>query len=120
MYNLGIFNRAGIVSFKSGLEGMSSIDNDGQIHIETVRLDDILRGKQISFIKMDIEGSELEALQGAEEIIRNQKPKLAICVYHKKEDIISIPSLLLKYNSNYKFKLRHYSTSPSETVLYAF
>jgi len=72
-----------------------------------------------TFIKMDIEGAELEALKGAEHIIRKYKPKLAICVYHKPEDIYELPELLKKYRNDYRFYLRHYRNSLSETVLYA-
>ena len=73
----------------------------------------------ITFLKMDIEGSELAALRGAERIIREQRPKLAICVYHKPEDLREIPSLLLSYHPDYKLYLRHYSINETETVLYA-
>ena len=68
---------------------------------------------------MDIEGAELEALQGGAKLIKKNHPKLAICVYHKPEDIYTIPQLLLEYNPNYTFYLRHYSLWRSETVLYA-
>lgn len=72
-----------------------------------------------SFIKMDIEGSEYEAIKGAEGTIRRYKPKLAICVYHRLEDIVQLPKILLEYNSEYTFYLRHYSFASNETVLYA-
>lgn len=68
---------------------------------------------------MDIEGAELKALEGAENLIRNAHPKLAICVYHKNEDIDQIPRLLLEYYPEYRFYLRHYSVTKAETVLYA-
>ena len=68
---------------------------------------------------MDIEGSEYNALLGSRRIIREQKPKLAICVYHKPEDIIQIPELILSINNEYRFYIRHYSTIGGETVLYA-
>ncbi len=68
---------------------------DGDISIEVRRLDDILGNRPVTFIKMDIEGSELAALRGAERIIRQQRPKLAICVYHKPEDMWEIPNFIL-------------------------
>jgi hypothetical protein len=68
---------------------------------------------------MDIEGAELNALKGARRIIEEQTPKLAICVYHKPKDIWEIPQLILDICPRYKFYLRHYSFSPTETVLYA-
>ena len=73
----------------------------------------------MTFIKMDIEGAELEALRGAESIIRKQRPKLAICVYHKPEDIWTIPMYILSLQNDYRLFLRHYSFGDTETVLYA-
>ena len=70
---------------------------------------------------MDIEGAEYNALIGAEQTIKTWKPRLAICVYHKPEDILEIPALLLRMNPHYNFALRHYYISSSnETVLYAY
>ncbi|WP_246105634.1 FkbM family methyltransferase [Sporomusa termitida] len=97
----------------------ASISNDGDIVIETVRMDDVLKDERITFIKLDIEGAELRALRGMKKIISNQKPKLAISVYHKPEDIWEIPLMICEVNENYKFYLRHYSWNTAETVLYA-
>ena len=69
---------------------------------------------------MDIEGAELEALKGAEQIIRNFKPKLAICAYHKPEDLYTLPELIKSFRDDYVFYLRHYTDTLYETVLYAF
>ncbi len=92
---------------------------DGLQKIQAVAMDDILEGKEVTFIKMDIEGSEAEALRGAEKIIRDQKPRLAISIYHKSEDIWTIPQIILGYNPDYRLYLRHYSFSDYDTVLYA-
>lgn len=73
----------------------------------------------ITFIKMDIEGSELEALKGAKETIKQFKPKLAICVYHKKEDLLEIPQYILSLNPGYKLFLRNAASIPTDVVLYA-
>jgi len=68
---------------------------------------------------MDIEGAELEALQGAARVIAEHKPQLAICLYHKKEHFIDIPLYLKKLNPDYRFRLGHYNADHTETVLYA-
>lgn len=102
-----------------GNETSSRILETGNISIDARKLDDVLQGKKVTFIKMDIEGAELAALRGAEKIIREQRPKLAICVYHKPEDIWEIPSLILSYHPDYRLYLRHYSITEAETVLYA-
>ena len=70
-------------------------------------------------IKMDIEGAELEALKGCEDIIRNRKPKLAISIYHKAVDFVDILAYLLSLVPEYKLYYRHYSLYKYETVLYA-
>lgn len=58
------------------------------------------------YLKMDIEGSELKALQGGEEFIIEKHPNLAICLYHKSEDIIEIPKYIKKIVPGYKIYLR--------------
>lgn len=68
---------------------------------------------------MDIEGAEMEALKGAENILKRDKPKLAICLYHKREDMWEIPYLIKSIKPEYKFFIRHYSNYEGETVLYA-
>ncbi|MDR0498178.1 MAG: FkbM family methyltransferase [Holophagales bacterium] len=72
-----------------------------------------------TFIKMDIEGAEKEALLGAANIIRRVKPKLAICAYHKPEDVYILPKTIMRIRDDYKFALRQYKYGPHETVLYA-
>ncbi len=90
--------------------------------IETICLDD-LNLEKVTFIKMDIEGSELDALNGAVGTIRRFTPKLAICVYHKPEDIFVIPNWIQSLNLNYKYYMRHHGNpnfnQHCETVFYA-
>lgn len=87
--------------------------------IQVVSLDDIAGEDTIGFIKMDIEGSEWQALHGAEKVIERDKPLLAICVYHVPGDMLAIMDYLSALVPDYRFWLRHYETSNSETVLYA-
>ena len=68
---------------------------------------------------MDIEGSEYKALLGAERTIKTFAPTLAICVYHRKEDLINIPKLIKSYRNDYVFFLRTYRYISQELVLYA-
>lgn len=117
--NKGLWKHSDELSFCSNGE-LSRIDaNDTVNRISVVALDEVLINKRISFIKMDIEGSEFEALLGTENIIRTQKPKLAISIYHKDEDVWNLPLLLMQFNADYRFYLRHYSLCEYDTVLYA-
>jgi len=126
LYNLGVWDSEEVLRFNNTSTGFSSIHEDSTafenykvVEIKTCALDNFLKDEEITFIKMDIEGAELKALQGAATIISQYKPKIAICVYHKPEDIWEIPDLLLKLNPEYNFRLRHYRMSAYETVLYA-
>ena len=74
---------------------------------------------RIDFIKMDIEGSELSALRGAESTIRRWKPKLAISLYHRPEDFFSIPLWIESLGLGYRYFIEHYSIHQEETVLFA-
>ena len=87
--------------------------------VETVTLDDYLGDKPVTYIKMDVEGAELEVIKGAKNIIMRQHPRLAVSIYHKIEDIWEIPALILEYYPGYQLYLRHYSFSHYDTVLYA-
>ncbi len=76
--------------------------------------------KCISFIKMDIEGAEKNAIEGAKEIIKKYNPILAVCIYHKPEDLYELPLLIKRImGTHYKFYIRQYRYGQSETVLYA-
>lgn len=90
--------------------------------VDTVCIDDVVQRYQlahIDFIKMDIEGAELEALKGAEATIRRDRPKLAISVYHKLHDFWTIPKWLDALGLDYRFYLRHFTIHAEETVLFA-
>jgi FkbM family methyltransferase len=93
--------------------------NDSNLEVPVTSVDEVLKGKPASFIKMDIEGAELEALRGSRATIQKYRPKLAICVYHKPMDIVDIPLFIKELVPEYKLYLRHYSNSYTETVLYA-
>lgn len=119
IYEEGLWSSLGKVYFSAGNKENSAISEKGNAVIQVTSIDEKLQGKGISVIKMDIEGSEKQALIGAAKTIRKWKPRLAICVYHKPEDIIEIPLKILELNPEYKFYLRHYSYMDTETVLYA-
>jgi FkbM family methyltransferase len=118
LYPYGVWKEKKVLCF-GGNGSSAQIASAGGQHVQVVAIDEVIKEK-VTFIKMDIEGAELDALDGAKKIIARDKPKLAICVYHKSEDIVSIPQYLLELVPEYKFYLRHYSNFyATETVLYA-
>lgn len=85
-----------------------------------VSLDSQLKDAAVDFIKMDIEGAELEALKGCAGIIQIQHPTMAVCVYHRIEDMWEVPLYLKELCSDYKIYMRHHAQYwVSETVCYA-
>lgn len=119
IYNKGLWSENCKLRFKGNILASSCVDIDGDILIEMDSIDSILAGERATFIKMDIEGCELEALHGAKKTICKYHPKLAVCIYHKPEDIVNILLYIKRLNKNYQFYLRHYSYIFTETVLYA-
>jgi len=105
-----------------GSSGVATLSDQGQTKIMADTIDNYVQDNKIQkvdFIKMDIEGSELNALKGGEKTIKSYAPDLAICVYHKGDDLITIPKFIKQCREDYKFYLRNNSTSVLETVLYA-
>jgi len=102
-----------------GRKDDGAISETGNVKIKVKALDNLLECQNATYIKMDIEGSELEALKGAENIIKKNKPKLAICIYHKPQDLFEIPLFIRKLNSSYRLYVHHHSWTAGETVLYA-
>lgn len=94
----------------------------GMTQIQAISIDDLCRKHNlgtVDFIKMDIEGSEMQAIRGASETIRKFRPKLAISVYHKWDDLIQIPEEIKKISQEYRIFLDHYTLHEGETVLFA-
>ncbi len=112
----GVGEEEGIMKF-SGAEDYGHIDDSGTESIKIVALDEVI-DERPTFIKMDIEGAELSALKGAAQIIKTNSPKLAICVYHKPEDLFEIMELIDSWGLHYKYYLRHYTREIRGTILY--
>ncbi len=107
-------------SFRDGKPGAGGINPGAQATNDMpLQKIDALSFPAINFIKMDIEGSELPALKGAERSIRKWLPKLAISLYHRREDLFSIPLWIDALDCGYKCYLGHYSMHREETILYA-
>ncbi len=113
IYEYGVGEKNQRLSFKYPENGdkeggrFVEINDDTAEALEVKRLDDLnLDIHGTLYIKMDIEGSELGALKGAEDILKKNRPYLAICLYHRKNDLLEIPTYIAKLLPDYKFYLR--------------
>jgi len=118
--NKGIYSFSGRLPFQETGNMLSMITADSDAYIETDTIDHIAAGNPVSYIKMDVEGVELEALKGAEQTIKTYKPILGISIYHKQQDLIDIPTYIKTIVPEYKFYFRVHKKLAIDTVLYAF
>lgn len=116
--NAGVAKESETRSFIENGNDTSMFDDRGDVQVELKSIDSVVDGDRVSFIKLDVEGYELEALIGAKETILKYHPRMAVSLYHKKEDIWKIPEYLLELHQDYKFYLRIYSNAYLEIVLY--
>lgn len=119
--------RESYLLYDTQLSATRIIEKDDQENsklVEICSIDDFFSKdggyEDVSFIKMDVEGSELDVIEGGKNLIEIKKPKLAVCVYHRPTDIIDIPIYIKKLVPQYKIALRHHSHILSETVLYCW
>lgn len=119
LYQYGAWNCDTVLKFDSRGDVGSCVSEKGEVEIKAKALDDIIYEEKPTFIKMDIEGAEAEALKGIEKIIKQFKPKLAICIYHKPQDLFELPILIKEMRNDYRIFIRQYDNSQYETVCYA-
>jgi FkbM family methyltransferase len=99
--------------------GPSSQVGQGNYEIQSCSLDSALRGMSVTIIKMDIEGSEIAALNGAKELIKANRPVLAISAYHRQSDLWNLPLLMHELNPDYSIFLRPHMLEGWDLVCYA-
>lgn len=110
------------LAFTDNGPGSRLTGTDVNASVTSLNIDDFVAGgiPRIDFIKMDIEGAEVAALEGARATLRQFKPRLAISVYHRPHDLFEIPRLIQQIEGSYRFYLDHYTIHQEETVLYAW
>lgn len=119
--NMGVYRKSGKEGFSvSGHLDTKIGEGEDAVSLPVVSIDDFLKNKEdATFIKMDIEGVETDALLGAKNTIQKNKPKLAIAVYHNACDLWKTPLLIKNLKKDYRFYLRHYTNEIIDTVCYA-
>jgi len=109
----------GTVTFSTDGNESSHHVGEGEMVVNCVALDEALSGTEPTYLKMDIEGAELDALNGACGIIRRYSPLLAISAYHQQDHLWKIPLLIQSFRSDYNFFLRPHCLDGWDLVLYA-
>jgi FkbM family methyltransferase len=116
--NLGLFSRKDVLKFSSSDERASGIAEDGDISVPVTSIDTEIDGP-VTFIKMNIEGAELEALNGARNTIQKWKPRLCVSGYHKASHLWEVPLLIRELYPDYKLYLRQHDGGVIESTFYA-
>lgn len=119
----GLWNYSTTLKFhvSDGNSTQCQVSENGSTEIPVVSIDEYAtkHDLKINLIKMDIEGAEKEALIGAQNTIREFKPRLQISVYHRFDDLWKLPLLIKGFVSDYRFYLGHHTQNIYDTVLYA-
>lgn len=120
LWPCGLNDTTEVASFSAGKEQASVVSKDGNIHIQLVALDDAMPTFRPNYLKFDIEGSELAALKGAARMIVAHQPAIAVCVYHRPEDLWEIPLYLHEILPSHRIALRYHKFQGFDMVAYAF
>lgn len=117
--NLGLWKENTTLYFEQNDARSRIVKNQTDYYIPVTSIDSYFKNSSINYIKMDIEGSELDALKGGINVIKRDRPILAISIYHNLEHFYKIPNYLMEHLENYHYYIRHHSIILNETVLYA-
>lgn len=115
----GVWSHKACLNFGGAKYG-SHIDSNAEQTANVISIDEVVQGQKVTFIKMDVEGSELEALNGAKNTILTQKPKLAISAYHYLSDLWNVPQKIKEFCPDYQIYLRHHAPTVWDTDCYAY
>lgn len=117
----GLSDQTGTICFSGSGQSFEIASDTAQekTAVSVTRLDDVPGCSEATWIKMDIEGAEMQALAGARDTILRNHPKLTICIYHSDEDMLQIPEYIHNLVPEYKLYIRHHTLTRNETVLYA-
>jgi FkbM family methyltransferase len=114
----GVWNQKEALRFSSDRLRSSKVSDSGDVEIILDCLDNMIPHSKPTLIKMDVEGAELAALHGARKLISQHAPRIAVCVYHKNDDLITIPNFIKSLDIPYRLYLRAHESKASELVLY--
>jgi FkbM family methyltransferase len=118
-YPLALSNQEKTITFASGVGPSSAATDHGDIKIEASSLDTLFPTQQIDFVKLDIEGSEADALRGGANLLKRCRPVISMAMYHRPGDMWELPLLVNQLVDDYKFYIRQHDNNSFEAVFYA-
>jgi FkbM family methyltransferase len=118
-FPVGLSNRHQLVSFQTGVGEAAAMVAGGEGTILTVRLDDVLPTARIDLLKLDVEGGEAAALQGAASLLARSRPVLVLSLYHRPDDLWRLPALVTSLIPGYRLYVRQHWFNSFDLVLYA-
>lgn len=117
-FPMGVGNTNEVLRFSSGDGAASHISDEGETEIFIVKLDDTHANSMVNLIKIDVEGADLDVISGAAELIKQQRPNIAVSCYHQPGHIWQIPQLIKTINPDYQLFLRQHGHYGFELTLY--
>ena len=119
LYNAAAWSGEDTLYFNAAGGRQGKLSSKG-VETAALSVDGILQGGQATYIKYDVEGAEAQALEGTKETIKKWSPKLCVALYHRAEDIFSLPLAVAQMCPEYKLYVRHFPYYPAwETNLFA-
>jgi FkbM family methyltransferase len=119
VFRSAVSDRREVLRFDASGTVSSRISGAGALDVPCEPIDEALAGEAVTYVKMDIEGAEPKALQGARQTIAQHAPALAICVYHRQQHLWELPLQMHALCRDYRLFLRHYGDEFGDVVCYA-
>lgn len=120
--NCAVSDKVGELRFEAGQSGSSHLSSTGNTTVLVDKLDNIIQRNKLTgtgTISFDVEGFELQALNGGKESIKKLRPKLQISAYHKADDFIELAKWIQANLTDYALFMGHHETYHTETDFYA-
>jgi FkbM family methyltransferase len=118
LHSMGLGSKHETVFFEGSGTSAATVASSG-VQVAIAPLDELIGDRRITYLKMDIEGAELDALQGARNCIQRNTPLLTVCSYHKQDHLWRIPLLIHSICDRYRFFLRPHLLEVWDLVCYA-
>ena len=112
-FNLAAWDKKETLFFEKKKGRNSKLSSFGKIKVDANSVDGILKGEEITLLKMDIEGSEEKALDGAVKTIKTFRPKLYVCAYHRNSDLFALPLKISSICRDYRIYFAHHPYVPA-------